>query len=352
MGALLIVASCVGVSEAQQTRLPGFSVPSTEGTAPQIPMLRMDSQMFSNYETAFLKLRNKMLSDTLLLQYQISLLKILIKRQNEIDNIARSFGNLGIEFKQPAPNKQLCERLPDNLLCMLFYPEISGIDVEAYTNPAPMPVVPAPMPEPTPVSAPASSSDDDSSQPTPQPSSSSSSGTGTGTTFPEPVEEEEVYTPYLWSDLQCAAGSCRAVFVDSENVGRRYTVRVGDSLPDDSQVVSLSLDNIAVRKEGEILDVDPAPANGNFQRVRGPRDNSAAGEAMRNVLQNAGIPNQNTAATPPLTPPSSDNASPAEPEGSLFDDLPPPATTDTEFMSDTAPPPVDEPSSLGPTGLF
>jgi hypothetical protein len=347
--ALIIFSlSCVKGVYAQAS-LPGFSVPSDESSSPPIPMLKMNDQMFSNYETAFLKLRNKMLSDTLILQYQISLLKILIKRQGEVNNIANSFGDLGVNFRQPAPDKQICERLPENLLCVLFYPEVYDIDVEALRSP---PALPLPIVEPAslPSDAPSTSTPKAVSPSLPSAPVSMSPDSKDGTML-----EDEIYTPYLWTDIQCAASSCKAVLVDTENAGRRYTVRSGESLPDESVVLEISVRGIKVKKEDEILDVDPAPANGNFATARRGDflDEEIDEQGMRDALSNVGIPLSQLPRTTNNNQASQELAEGTQgDQGGLFDSVPAPATTDNNFISDAAPAPINEPDVLGPTGLF
>lgn len=311
-----------------QSNLPGFVVPKQD-SAPPMPMLNLDAQSFSNYETAFLKLRNKTLSDTLLLQYQISLLKILLERQAEIDNIASSFEKLGIKFNQPAPDKTICERLPENLLCMLFYPEMFDIDVEAYTNPQPAFDMSQFLPTNTP-----------NATPTPN-------GAPAPSSAPEPEPEpEEITTPYLWSDIQCAISVCKVVLLDRRNPGKAYTVRSGQKMPDDSIVAEISYNGVKVNKKGEILTVEPAPANG---ILAGGEEVDAQEGAVRGIFESAGMANN---AESNAAPTSNDSSTNTDNDGSLFDNVPEPAQSDEQFISDFAPAPADEPSSLGPTGLF
>lgn len=332
--ALMLAFMCGGLHSAfaQSSRLPGFSVPREDSNAvPNLPLANLNEQMFSNYETAFLKLRNRMLSDTLLLQYQINLLKILIKRQSEIDNIAKSFESLNINFNQPAPDKSICEKLPENLLCMLFYPEMFDIDVEAYTNPQPLPAPVVSMPQPA-----------------------TTTGEATGNQGGQPAaaalppEEEDVTTPFLWSDIQCAAGSCRAVLVDRRAPARRFTVRPGEELPDESVITQISYNGVTVRKEDETLRVEPAPADGAIDAMNGGEENE---QAISNILRSRGL---DTPA--PINNNAPANEAPAngqaESQGSLFSDIPAPAQDDNAQTSGNAPTPVGEPSTLGPTGLF
>lgn len=329
---VLILAGQVVANAPQiyaQSSLPGFVVPKKD-SAPPLPMLNLDAQSFSNYETAFLKLRNKQLSDTLLLQYQISLLKILLERQTEIDNIARSFEKLGIKFNQPAPDKTICERLPENLLCMLFYPEMFDIDVEAYTNPQPAFDMSQFLPANTP-------NNGQTPNNTPAP-----------TAAPEPEPEpEEITTPYLWSDIQCAISVCKVVLLDRRNPGKAYTVRSGHIMPDDSIVAEISYNGVKINKKGEILTVEPAPADG----ILGGEGTDVEDGAVRGIFETAGMSENGTNTTTPTS--TVNEAAPAsETDSSLFDSVPEPAQSDGQFTSDFAPAPVDEPSSLGPTGLF
>lgn len=313
----------------QRSNLPGFTVPKGDA-APPMPILNLSPESFANYETAFLKLRNKTLSDTLILQYQISLLKILIQRQGEIDKIAGSFGKLNIKFNQPAPEKTICHRLPENLLCMLFYPALFGIDVEAYTNPQPavdMSLFPSPTPVQNIAEAPVTPSEDN-----------------TAPKQAEEPEEEKITTPYFWSDIQCAVSVCKVVLVDSRNPNRFITARSGQKLPDDSIVAEISYNGVKVNKEGELLRVEPAPVNGGMRPNTDPEP-----EMIGNILQEAGIGTQTDEPVPTKQTALTEETDSSE---ALFDSVPAPADSEEEFTSTNAPTPNDEPETLGPTGLF
>lgn len=305
-----------------------------------MPLANLGSTVFSNYETAFNRLRNPLLSDTMLLQYQISLLKVMIKRQGEIDRIAQSYKKLDLPFKQPAPDKTVCERLPENLLCILYYPDLFGYDVDKMSGMPPMltgldfmmaPATPAPTPAPVapapsaPVAAPA----------------------------PPPVEpeEEKVSSPYQWADIQCAGRACRAVLLDTEKTGRRMTVRMGEKLPDESIVQDISIAGVRVSKKGESLALDPAPATPSAEPGEG------FGE-IGDMLRASGI--STTPSAPPAAMPAANPAQAGGEPSSPFSNEAPatdngpgaPFANDAATVSSPAPAPAGEPAMLGPTGLF
>ncbi len=313
----LVFMATTGTAQAQANKLPGFSVPSmpSEGLA----LDNLNRSMFSTYETAFHRLKNPLMADTMLLQYQISLLKIMIKRQGEIDNISRSYEKLGISFKQPAPEKTTCERLPENLLCILFYPESFDIDVSKYTDPAPLTGLDF-MAMPAEPVTPAQNKVDAPKKPE----------------KPAKPVEEEIKSSYQWADIQCAGKMCRAVLLDSAKSGHRMTVRMGEVLPDESVVQDISYTGVRLNKKGKSLELDPAPTN-----PIAVSDGQGFGE-IGDLLRGSGISTESSGSTPSNLTAEPITAEPSSP----FSNDPAPVT------SEPAAAPANEPAMLGPTGLF
>ena len=113
MGAVL---GMCGTASAQ-VQLPQFSLSN-------IPTIELNVEGVQDYETAFSRIPNPLMRDTLRLQYQINLLERLIRRQTEIQRIAESYESIGLPFKQPPPPETACALLPVNVLCMAFYPDL------------------------------------------------------------------------------------------------------------------------------------------------------------------------------------------------------------------------------------
>lgn len=306
---------------AQKASLPGFSVPSVQ-QQPALPLDNFKTDSFANYDMAFLRFKNPILADTLKLQYQISLLKIMLKRQAEIDRISASYKELGIAFKQPAPEKTTCKRLPKNLLCLLFYPDIFGIDPETYR-------------------AEQQQEQFDSSLMdfmTPQQDISNDNAPVANNTPSQPVQpapEEDEGSPYLWTDIQCVARSCRAVLMNTKKAGQRMTVRMGEVLPDESVVHEISYAVVRLKKEKEILDIEPAPLG----ELTGLEQAASSGQ-IGNILRDRGLfPSEDESS-------SSASDSAQEPQGPTI------STPDEALTSEPAEAPSVEPAMLGPTGLF
>lgn len=176
-------------------------------------------------------LRNQYFTDITTIQYQISLLEILIKRQEKNKEIGESFKQIGIPHKEPAPPRSVCEELPVNLLCGRFYPELYGLN--------------KPL---TPVSR--QGLDDFIAGRTPP-----TLNTGPVEEAPKP---KGFNPPYEWADISCAYGSCKATLVQTEGRSHRLTVFEGSALKDGLSVKTISFNRVViVSDKGESKEITP-----------------------------------------------------------------------------------------------
>ena len=169
------ISSDISIPEAQQRE--------------QFPKLNFgqDNQYFTNITT---------------LQYQNSLLEILMERQQKTKEIANSFKTIGLPFRQPPPPRNVCAELPKNQLCESFYSDLYGA-----TKIAPRQDRPA-----------------------------KTTAVDTSTPVKKAVKKvkKPKKPPYRWADISCVAGDCRAVLVGFGQGAQagRSSVKIGTQLKD------------------------------------------------------------------------------------------------------------------------
>lgn len=204
--------------------LPPFQIPLRE----EAEKMREHIDAVKPGEAGF---SNPYLEETVALQYQISLLELLVQRQTSIVRLQKAYGELGRPFAGPPPARGICAQLPPNAPCAQHYPELyragleaagfPEIDLEALKEEQPPLVEPVAMPAPPP---------------------------------------EAAASDFAWTDIMCAAGVCRAVVTASGNPKSRLSVREGDILPDGSKIVRIGYALVAAEKGGQQIKLLPADA--------------------------------------------------------------------------------------------
>lgn len=94
---------------------------------PEISLAPDQTQGFSltpSSESNKFVVKNPLMRDIIILQNQINLLDGLVERQSEVQDIALNYERIGVPFSQPSPPRSTCEKLPLNVLCLFFYPEL------------------------------------------------------------------------------------------------------------------------------------------------------------------------------------------------------------------------------------
>lgn len=190
---------------------------------------------------------NKYFTDIITLQYQISLLQTLIERQRQDQEIRRSFADMGIPYMPSAPKKTVCQELPVNDLCVMYYKDLYG-DVADKTASMGANVDPNATLQSIIDSMPSKST----SQGT-----TTSQNTGQGSVA-EKKKEKVFDPPYKWADIACINGLCRATLI--KNGSERLTVNIGSMLiEDDITVENISFNNVTLANpKGEKKRLRPA----------------------------------------------------------------------------------------------
>ena len=193
---------------------------------------------------------NKYFTDIIKLQYQISLLQTLIERQKQDQEIQKSFSEMGIPYMPSAPKRTMCEELPLNDLCAMFYMDL--YEGQKASNLA-------------------SKSDDPNatlqdiidSMPSEGKKSTGKTAASTGQEQPfgavKQEEKKKQFNPaYKWADISCVKGVCRATLVKDSK--ERVTDYTGSDLAGEDIIVGdISFNNVVlVNKEGERKRLRPA----------------------------------------------------------------------------------------------
>lgn len=105
----------------------GSSMSMAQGSMPEISLAPGQTQGFvldkAEKNGAFL-VKNALMRDIIILQNQVNILEGLVERQSEVEDIALNYERIGVPFRQPKPPQSTCEKLPLNVLCLFFYPEL------------------------------------------------------------------------------------------------------------------------------------------------------------------------------------------------------------------------------------
>lgn len=309
---------------------PGFNLPQII-TPDEVGGLSVD------FDDAFNTIPNDYLSDSMKLNYQISLLEKMVERQSALGKVGDSFSKLGIAFEEPAPPRGICQQLPVNAPCLKAYPDLYSALVssrKAYYKEleAQSAAVNGPAPG---VSAEESAEDKARRE-------------KEEAARKEREAKKERQSRYTWTNVTCVIGQCHGVIIgaNDKNKGFRATVHKGARLPDDTLVQDVSADGIRVSIDGDSIALRPAPGEEPTVAAAGSEGNAAA--VMADQLSNApdvmtpnGIQKANT-QTGDVPPASIMNVNAAAPQ---------PATQ----VSSDAVAPAGQTSAepaLGPSGLF
>lgn len=244
--ALLLAGAAFGpVSSAwAEGSTPGFQLP-------QIITPEDVSSLSVDFDDAFNTIPNNYLSDSMKLNYQISLLEKMVERQSALDKVGDSFDKLGVDFDAPPPPRGICAQLPANAPCLKAYPDLYGELVssrKAYYEE---------------LNAKATGA---------------LSGTNMGASDQENAEakaarekaeaerkereaKKERQERYRWSNVSCVIGQCHGVIVSGKDDGFRATVRKGMRLPDNTLVQDISATGIRVSIDGDSIALRPAPGD-------------------------------------------------------------------------------------------
>ncbi len=169
--------------------------------------------------------KNAFLRDYSDLQYQISLIEQLIRRQGNIARLEKIYLELGIPFFPPPIPAGICERIPDNLICNDGYP-------------ASLQKIPRPEPaktEPVKVLAVKES--------------------------PSAGDPKIADHGIKWAEISCSGSDCTAVVIVDDLDSHRRTVKEGDTLPKGFKVKEISFSGVTIEKEGRISLLSPSKSS-------------------------------------------------------------------------------------------
>lgn len=308
----VLLVSFSGSARAQEGG-PEEILPSMSLTPEQLKS-QAPTQQFQSGVPVF-NYTNPYLNDTLALQYQNILLQKMIMRQGTIARTEKSFMDVGVPFQQPAPPRGICEQIPVNIPCYKAYPDL---------YPGALPVV---------------SEIEEGALNEPDIDLSDIPPVNTVVSAPAPPPPSTDLGAYNWAEIMCAGGKCSAVVIIDDV---RRTVRAGDVIDDDVQIVSISSNGVEVEKDGKTQKLGSAlaPSRGG---VGSPKYAASQGRYI---------------AKPKLSGSTSEQAEQLE---SFFESNPEEQDADNEEeTAEAVPPPepvanapVDDPGPpLGNTGLY
>lgn len=264
MMALIAMAICLGpalaqerftIRDTEQERFLGAGAGSTQNQGQELrPTTVIPSQMnLPSFPKMMFGQNNKYFNDVVTIQYQISLLKVLVERQSQNLSIAESLRGIGLEFNEPPPARSVCEELPKNLLCVRFYPSIYGMDdispvqtsreqisLQDMIKDRPKPPVLDGEREEAIVDLEALEEDKG----------------------PEKAAPKKFAPPYQWTEISCVAGQCKAALLN-QRTGQVISVSQGDflDLKQEILVSEIAFNSVVLSNEkGEMKKLKPAPS--------------------------------------------------------------------------------------------
>jgi hypothetical protein len=260
---LSFIISGLAFAQAKAQEMPAFAVPQII-TADEIENLSVD------FDESFNAIQNPYLSDTMKLNYQISLLDKLVTREAALTKIGESYTAIGMPFTPPPPPRGICAQLPPNGPCLASYPDLYGKLVEERKKHYEKIVVEAKNAEP-------------GRKPNESDEAMIERQRKEAEERKRIAEEEARRTRYQWAELTCLSGECRGILVNRTDTTIRYTVRAGDRLPDGTVVESIRPGDVRVSLDGEMIKLRPAP--GDMKGEQNPAVN-----ALDAAMEASGLP--------------------------------------------------------------
>jgi hypothetical protein len=162
----------------------------------------------------------------------------------------------------------------------------------------------------------------------------------------EQEEKASRKTRYQWTDVTCAAGSCRGVLISPATAGYRVTIRPGERLPDGTLVESISASGVNINIGGDKIAVRPAVTDTMDQPATAVNTiNTAQAEEFDfGGTNDTAAPPQN-AATPAPTASNTVNSAPDNDVVAGTTAAEPVLSGDTSGQNSAEP-------AIGPSGLF
>lgn len=259
-----------GSNAFAQDQRPSFSLP-------QIITPERGESLGVDFDKAFNSIENPYLSDTIKLNYQISLLEKMVDRQTELQKISDSYQAMGASFNEPPPPKGICAQLPPNAPCLKYHPELYDNLVDArraYYEELEAKAREAELARNPEAAAVIAAKED------PEVRARLEREAAERKAKAEAREREQ---RYRWTEVTCSAGNCRGVLVKPAAGSYRATVHEGTRLPDGTLVQRISANGIRVSISGQVIDVRPAPGEA------GSTEAGLGGNPIANALEQAGL---------------------------------------------------------------
>lgn len=182
---------------------------------------------------------NKYMATLLSLQNQNALLEKMISRQKELNKMAENLSELNMPFVPPAPEQSICKQLPGNDLCAEFYPSLYK-DYNVATA----------MPDFIPLPLPVLPNIEDIAV-----------VKGIGELDIETLKSLE-FADFMWTEINCLNMACKATVVPDISKNRaRYTIRIGDRLPNGLVVEKISAEGVVTSRGEKPVILEPAPSS-------------------------------------------------------------------------------------------
>jgi hypothetical protein len=260
---VISLAPCAHAQDASVS-VPGFAIPQII-TNEEVANLGVD------FDDAFNTIENLFLSDTIKLNYQISLLEKLVARQAQVEKISESYSALGLSFDEPPPPRGICAQLPANAPCLKSYPDLYSAlvadrkahfeEIEAKKH----------------ANRPGRKAGESDKQAEARAKKEAAEKAAKAAAAERKVR-------YRWTEVTCLSGQCHGVLIKSAAANYRVTVRNGSKLADGTIVQNVSSDGIRVSIDGDVIAVRPAPGDGD-----GETAGQDATSPLENALKNAGV---------------------------------------------------------------
>ncbi len=211
--------------------IPFHNAEAQRNNGNMLPPMNIHSEDLANDLTEILKIPtsypkydfdNPYLKEYANLQYQISLLEQLIRRQGNIARLEKIYANLGVPFIPPPIPAEICGKIPENYLCpdskFSLFKKTSLPEKEIKTVSQPQ------------------------------------AGKSTSSKKPKKEDKPEI----TWAEISCTGKKCTAVISIDDDSNQRRSVRTEDILADGSVVKEISFTGVTVEKDGKEVSLRPS----------------------------------------------------------------------------------------------
>lgn len=330
VASVLSFAAMDAQAQRSQTRLPDISVPPPEAQQQQ-DSVALNRQNFSDYEV-----RNPYLKTLIDLHHQIALIDTLIRWQQQVNEIKRSYSQMGVNYQTPKPPERICAQVPANIPCYRAFPDLYPDMADTLAD-----FIPASLPAVEEVMQRAAGQAEMGLEATEDAQTQAQTQARGEAAKPSKAEEEEAYTPnYHWVEVFCAAGKCQAVLANTDKAESRMTVAVGRRLPDGSTVTNIQPSRVVLTYKNELYPLKPAPLDSNRSAARkAERGENSVSREIDDMLKS--FPGQATDLIPS-----------AQQENSSSETTSPAATSQQGASDGAGDSGLPDLPGIGETGLF